>query len=87
MATVSRHSGRSMGEAVVIRDVDKQMEGIAAEYRYIAERFGEQGKDWRLAKCMHEEHDERHYDILTIELAGGKREVVYFDVTFFYDSE
>lgn len=87
MVRYSEGSGESIEDAVLIDDVRKQMEGIAAEYRYIADKYGEQGRDWRLVRCAHVESEGRHYDLLTIELKGGSKTTIHFDVTYFYDSE
>ncbi len=85
MVSYSGGSGRSIEEAVVIDDARKHMEGIAAEYRYLARSYGEQGKDWRLVRQSLIERDGRFYDALEIELAGGERKTVFFEITSFYE--
>lgn len=91
MARIIPREGSSPEESVVIVDAVDHMDGIAAEYAYLEERFGRRGVDWNLViqSLIEEPPDEkhstiRHLDKLLIELADGSNRAIYFDVGSFF---
>lgn len=59
-------------------------EGTAAEQRYLMERFGPVGQGWTmLGQALHEQ-DHRYYDVVTIRLASGAQQAIWFDITAFH---
>ncbi|NYT05998.1 MAG: hypothetical protein GKC04_06475 [Methanomicrobiales archaeon] len=92
MARIIPNSGRSVEEAVVIEDAADHLDGIAAEYRYLEERYGKEGVAWKLKfqfllDVPPEEGggSARFFDKLIIELADGSVETVYFNIGSFFD--
>lgn len=62
---------------------------IAQEYGYLSYRFGERGVDWKIVKQMLIKHPEPNgsitpVDVFQIQLADGKREEVWIDISSFY---
>jgi hypothetical protein len=84
--TYSGGDGSAPGEAIVIGGARSRAEGIRAEKRYIARRFGEEGSDWRLQSQSLFVEDARAVDRLTIEDASGDTETLYFEVSDFFRS-
>jgi len=84
--TYSGGDGSAPGEAIVIEGASSRAEGIRAEKRYIARRFGEEGSDWRLQSQSLFVEDERVIDELTVENAPGDTETLYFEVSDFFRS-
>ncbi|MDT8357626.1 MAG: hypothetical protein RQ758_03880 [Methanomicrobiaceae archaeon] len=85
MARIIENTGRSMEEAIVIVDAEDHLDGIAAEYRYLAEKFGEQGKDWDLVlQSLVEKSPGVLFDMLVIGFSDGRVERFYFDIRSFF---
>jgi hypothetical protein len=77
-------SGASLAQAIAIRGVPNGIFGVAIEYQILDRLFGRRDIDWKLDLQMLDEHDGRHYDILTVILASGGKRRVFFDITDFY---
>lgn len=77
-------SGESIEEAIVILNAKNTMEGVNAEYEYLAKKFGIQGKDWRLIRQTFVPYGCRQYDKIEIELADRTKKIIYFDITSFF---
>jgi hypothetical protein len=91
MARIIPKQGDSAANAVVIVDAADHMDGIAAEYAYLEERFGRRGTDWELViqSLIEEPPDEqhptvRHLDKLLIRLSDGSNRAIYFDIESFF---
>lgn len=84
--TYSGGDSSAPGEAIVIEGACSHAEGIRAEKRYIARRFGEEGSDWRLESQSLFVEDEQVIDELTVENAPGDTETLYFEVSSFFRS-
>jgi len=82
--TFSDNSGQSIEDAVVIENALGEEDGLAAEYYYLEEKFGQRDADWFLESQEFVSEDERFYDRMDIELADDTRIVVYFDITEFF---
>ncbi len=88
MARVIEKSGRSVEEAIVIVDVTDEKDGIAAEFRYLAQRFGEEGKNWTLIQQnVVERSPGALYDVIIIAFPDGRLETLYFDIRSFFPLE
>ena len=75
--------GNSIDDAIPIH-VTNEVEGISAEYQYIALIFGVRNKDW---KTLHQDLMTKfghHYDRITILLKDGTEKDIYFDITEFF---
>ncbi|MEO0136991.1 MAG: hypothetical protein ABIL86_05610 [candidate division WOR-3 bacterium] len=84
MVQIIEKSGESFEEAIVILDASNHLEGVNAEYQYLAKRFGAQGKDWRLLTQRLIPHGGRQYDKIEIELADQTKKTIFFDITSFF---
>jgi hypothetical protein len=82
--TYSDNDGSSFKSAVVVNNAKTQREGVAAEYHYIADRFGERGRDWFLVEQTVISHPEKVVDVIEIRLNNPEvHRVVFFDATQF----
>jgi hypothetical protein len=85
VARIIENTGRSMEEALVIVDAEDHLDGIAAEYRYLAEKFGQQGKDWNLVlQSLVEQSPGILFDMMVIGFPDGRVETLYFDIRAFF---
>ena len=76
-------SGDSREEAIVIKNAANHRAGVVAEYLYLQKRFGARDSQWRLVSQMLLT-GEKPIDLLTIELADGIIQHIYFDVSEFF---
>jgi hypothetical protein len=76
-------SGDSQKDAIIIQNAENHRAGVAAEYRYLRQRFGERGVHWRLVVQALVTGD-KPVDRLTIELADGTQKDVFFDISEFF---
>lgn len=77
-------SGESLEDALVIKGVNKQSEGLDAEYGYVTSKHGVKNKEWRLTgQSIVQEHG-KIFDILEIQLIStSEHRIYYFDVSSF----
>jgi hypothetical protein len=77
--------GKTVGNAIVIKNAENERNGVAAEYAYIAKTNGEKFKDWKPVGQSTINRDNKKIDVVTIQLIQ-KNETVsyYFDITEFY---
>jgi hypothetical protein len=77
--------GKTVENAIVIKNAENERNGVAAEYAYIAKIHGEKFKDWRPAGQSLIIKDDKKIDLIKI-LFIQKNETVlfYFDITEFY---
>jgi hypothetical protein len=74
--------GRTRSTAVVISAASERM-GVSAEYDYIGQVCGREGRDWfRMGQVL--DPGRKIYDILKIRLGNGKTRLFYFDITAFF---
>lgn len=76
--------GDSLKNAIVIKGAATSTAGIAAEYRYLEEKWGRRNVDWRLLRQSLLRKDGRSYDFMQIKLQDGSQKEVYFDITDFF---
>lgn len=84
MISISGGNGTTKEEAIII-SAPRESIGIAAEYDYLSEIYGEPERDWHLIKqnLVYDDKAGKSYDLLTIQGKGTEYEV-WFDVTDFY---
>jgi len=85
--TYSGGDGSAPGEAIVIEGACSHVEGIRAEKRYIARRFGEEGSDLRLQNQSLFVKDNWVVDELTVEITSGETEILYFEISDFFRTD
>ncbi len=76
--------GDSLENAIVIKGAPDPRAGIAAEYRYLEEKWGRRNADWKLSRQSLLHKGGRSYDFMQIELKDGSPKEVYFDITDFF---
>lgn len=84
MVTCRENTGDTPETAVVVEGAANGMEGVKAEYEYLAGKFGEKGTDWDLTMQSLVQHEGRMYDRMDVELADGTAHTVYFDISGFF---
>ncbi|MBD2315052.1 tetratricopeptide repeat protein [Desertifilum sp. FACHB-1129] len=77
-------SGDRPENAVIIKGASNQALGVPAQYHYLIEHFGRPDRDWRLAEQSMLNQSDRQYNRMDLQLADGRRQVVYFDITDYY---
>jgi hypothetical protein len=83
-------AGTSLEDAVVICGITSSAVGIRAEKQWLTERLGldrdvaGQPSGWTVEQQSLVQGKHRFYDMLTISLPNGTRQVVFFDVTCFF---
>jgi hypothetical protein len=77
--------GKTVENAIVIKNAENERDGVAAEYAYIAKINGEKFKDWKPVGQSTINKDNKKIDLINIQLIQ-KNETVsyYFDITEFY---
>ena len=77
-------SGETMEDAVII-NARNTPSGVAAEYRYVSDRYGRQDADWTPElQALQKPEDGRVYDMLRVRLKNGEVKEFYFDISSFY---
>lgn len=85
VVTLEGGPGDTTENAVVVRGAGGAMRGVSAEYRYLGERFGRPGVDWRVVEqALWEGEDGKHFDVFTLSLKDQRTVEVYFDISEFY---
>lgn len=85
MVTCIENSGETVKEAIVIKDATDNLDGIAAEYSYLAKKFGRRDIDWEVRKQEFLEDQGRKYDALEVFFpAESSVKNIYFDITDFF---
>ncbi|WP_353076567.1 hypothetical protein [Flavobacterium sp.] len=77
--------GKTVENAIIIKNAGNERNGVAAEYAYIAKINGEKFKDWKPVGQSTITKDNKKIDLINIQLIQ-KNETVsyYFDITEFY---
>ena len=76
--------GDTIETAVIIRGAPDEALGVGAEYRYLAQQFGQPGVDWELVGQELLESARRRYDKVHVKLADGTERTIFFDITGFF---
>jgi hypothetical protein len=79
--TFSGGSGESFHDAVIILGARDKTEGVAAEYKYISDKYGRRGVEWLLVGQTVIREKNKIVDVIEIELNNSsERRIYYFDV-------
>jgi len=70
--------------AVLISGALNSIDGIAAEYTYLREKFGRENVDWNLFRQSVLQQGGKFYDRLELNLKDGGRKTVFFDISEFF---
>jgi hypothetical protein len=86
MVTFSNDSGDSQEHAVKVLGAENEGEGTAAEYRFLSQKFGVQGKDWNLViqSLLEDKDSGRVFDMMDLEFPDKTFKTLFFDITEFY---
>jgi len=84
MIEYSDNSGESFDDAIVISGAENTSQGIAVEYQYIKDKYGEINTDWKRIRQRFKKHGDKAYDILTIKDKQENEIEIYFDITEFF---
>ena len=76
--------GDSPDNAVIIKGAPNSVAGIQAESRYLQQRFGQENNKWRMFKKDLIQTDGKTFEVITIEMAGGAKRDIYFDISGFF---
>ena len=76
--------GDTMERAIMIRGAPDTALGVEAEYRYLAQRYGQPGRDWQFVGQGLLDSGDRVYDEIHIKLADGTPITIFFDITEFF---
>ena len=79
--------GESFDDAIVIQGAASTNEGVASEYQYLSEKFGQRGIDWELVEQRLRTIGNKHYDKMDINLSDGTQKAIYFNITDFFEKE
>ncbi len=77
-------AGDTPETAVVIAGATNSMQGIAAEYRYLRQKFGRENADWYLFRQSVVQQGGRIYDRMELRLQDGSPKTVFFDISEFF---
>ena len=79
-------TGKSKEDAIIIKDVNNDFEGVGVEYEYLRNIYGIQNVDWSLQVqyLMNHEHTGKVYDLLKLKLKSSEIIEIWFDITDFY---
>lgn len=82
--TFSDNSGQSIDDAIVIQNAKGEDDGVASEYYYLEQKYGERKVDWDLEYQSLVNEGDRSYDKMDIQLYDGTEITIYFDITDFF---
>lgn len=77
-------SGESPDDPIVISGVEGHFQAIDAEYQYLAQRFGQRRRDWRLIQQALVTVDGKAMDRMDIQLADGTTLTLFFDISAYF---
>ncbi|MGB8993326.1 MAG: hypothetical protein WCD80_14825 [Desulfobaccales bacterium] len=77
-------SGDTPATAVIIAGAPDYVAVVDGEYLFLAKTFGKQNQAWQVVKKDVYQHDDRVYDVITIEFPHEVRQQVFFDITTYF---
>lgn len=84
VCTYSHHNGESFQQPVQIAGISTPGDGLAAEYHYISNTYGNRGTDWFLMRQTLVSGQKKIVDIVEIQLQNpAERKCIYFDASNF----
>lgn len=76
--------GSSFEKAKIVI-AENSRDGIASEYEYLGQKYGEMQQDWILVRQSLHHHKDKPYDVLRIKLLKEKKDIdVYFEISSFF---
>lgn len=79
--------GSSIENAIIISGAENEMEGVDAEYNYLASKLGRENADWRIVLQSAIINEEQSFDVLLVEEKDGSQQEYYFDITGFFGKD
>ena len=77
-------SGDTPATAVIIKGAPNYVAMVAGKYQYLQKKFGQQGRDWQMAKKeVYQRHGEV-YDVICIEFPNETRHDIFFNITQYF---
>ncbi len=76
-------NGETIENAVIINTATS-LQGITAEYDFVASKCGQKDADWTLESQMVLRSGNKNYDLINVQLKNGDEKSFYFDITQFY---
>jgi Zn-dependent protease with chaperone function len=73
--------GETIETAIVIHNARSQRVRTEAEFAWLTSAFGAVREDWTMVDHSNHVHNGRSIDRAEIELRGGQRRIIYFDIT------
>jgi len=73
--------GDSLEYAIKFTEIKTESDGVAAEYEFLAERYGIPKLEWYFQKQTCISHQGKRYDIIKIKLLDESILDIYFDIT------
>jgi hypothetical protein len=80
-------SGDTPATAVIIVGAPDYVAVVQAEYQFLKKQFGKQDRDWQVAEKEEYQHDDKVYDLYTIEFPNDTRQMVFFDITKYFEKK
>jgi len=76
--------GYTIDDSIEVIGAQNSLEGVAAEYDYLSQRFGKRNEDWTLVSQALVMQDERFFDKLSLSLKNNESVDIFFDITGFF---
>ena len=77
--------GKSLENAIVIRNAKNERNGVAAEYAYISKKHGEKFTDWKPLEQYTSAQNNRRLDVVKVQIIQVSDTILYyFDITDFF---
>lgn len=75
----------SCTESAVVINATSSLAGISAEYQWISNQYGRRDQDWKVVSRSHGSSDDgKYYETFHVELTGGARRTIVFDISSFF---
>lgn len=77
--------GKSLENAVIIKNAENEINGVASEYAYISKGYGKKFTDWKPVGQSTQTIDNKKIDLIMVSIiAKQQTDTIYFDITDFY---
>jgi hypothetical protein len=82
--TFAGGSGDTPATAVIIKGAPNYVAMVAGEYQYLARKFGQPSRDWRMAKKEVYQRNGKVYDVICIEFPNNTKHEIFFNITKYF---
>jgi hypothetical protein len=82
--TFAGGSGDTPATAVIIKGAPNYVAMVAGEYQYLARKFGQPDRDWRMAKKEVYQRNGKVYDVICIEFPNNTKHEIFFNITKYF---